>query len=77
MPEIRIKTINNREMRFNYEAGETIRSLKLNIETKEGVSLDQFKLIFNGLQLEETKKISDYKIEPGHTIIMVSVLRGG
>jgi hypothetical protein len=29
------------------------------------------------MQLDENKKIQDYKIEPGHAIIMVSILRGG
>jgi len=38
---------------------------------------DQFKLIFNGQQMEEVKKLVDYKIGPGSTIIMVPSLRGG
>ena len=39
--------------------------------------IDQFKLIFNGQQMEEVKKLLDYKIGPGSTIIMVPSLRGG
>lgn len=39
--------------------------------------IDQFKLIFAGQQMEETKKLTDYKIQPGTFIIMVPALRGG
>lgn len=39
--------------------------------------IDQFKLIFNGQQMEEVKKLTDYKISPGSSIIMVPSLRGG
>ena len=51
--------------------------LKENIEHKEGMPIDQFKLIFNGQQMEEVKKLTDYKISPGSSIIMVPSLRGG
>jgi hypothetical protein len=27
--------------------------------------------------MDENKKLTDYKVEPGHTLIMVSFLRGG
>ena len=39
--------------------------------------IDQFKLIFSGQQMEETKNLTDYKIKPGTFIIMVPALRGG
>lgn len=54
-----------------------MKMLKENIEHKEGMPTDQFKLIFNGQQMEEVKKLVDYKIGPGSTIIMVPSLRGG
>lgn len=50
--------------------------LKENIEFKEGMPIDQFKLIFAGQQMEETKKLTDYRIQPGTFIIMVPALRG-
>lgn len=38
---------------------------------------EQFKLIVAGQQMEETKKLTDYKVTPGTFIIMVPSLRGG
>ena len=39
--------------------------------------IDQFKLIFSGQNMEEVKKLSDYKITPGVIVHMVPSLRGG
>lgn len=77
MPNLKIKTITNRELCCNYEEDYTVRMLKENIQFKEGMPIDQFKLIFAGQQMEETKKLTDYKIQPGTFIIMVPALRGG
>ena len=38
---------------------------------------DQFKLIFSGQQMDESKLLSDYQVVPGTFIIMVPSLRGG
>lgn len=51
--------------------------LKENIEHKEGMPVDQFKLIYMGQQMDEMKKLLDYKISAGSYIIMVPSLRGG
>jgi len=51
--------------------------LKENIEHKEGLPIDQFKLVFGGVQLDDMKKLTDYKIMPGVVIMMVPSLRGG
>lgn len=77
MPNLKIKTITNRELCVNYEEDYTVKMLKESIEHKEGMPVDQFKLIFSGQQMEETKKLTDYKITPGTFIIMVPALRGG
>jgi hypothetical protein len=34
-------------------------------------------LIYGGQPMDENKKLDDYKVQPGHTLIMVLVLRGG
>ena len=77
MPNLKIKTITNRELNVNYEEGFTVKALKDSIEHKEGMPSDQFKLIFSGQQMEESKRLSDYKVAPGTFIIMVPSLRGG
>ena len=77
MPNLKIKTITNRELCCNYEEDYTVKNLKESIEHKEGMPCDQFKLIFSGQQMEESRKLTDYKITPGTFIIMVPSLRGG
>lgn len=51
--------------------------MKENIYQKEGIPVEQFRLIYAGQAIDENKKLTDYKVEAGHTLIMVSVLRGG
>jgi hypothetical protein len=54
-----------------------VRTIKQNIEHKEGITQDQFKLIFGGKQLNEDAKITDCGLKPGDTIHMIMTLRGG
>ncbi len=77
MPNIKIKTIGNREISCNYEVDDLVKTLKDNIYHKEGIPSEQFKLIYSGQPMDENKKLSDYKVEAGHVLIMVAVLRGG
>lgn len=77
MPTLKIRTITNRELSCTYEEEYTVRMLKENIEHKEGMPVDQFKLIYMGQQMDEVKKLMDYKISAGSYIIMVPSLRGG
>jgi hypothetical protein len=51
MPQIYIRTITNRKQAYNYENDDLVRTIKQNIEHKEGITQDQFKLIFGGKQL--------------------------
>jgi hypothetical protein len=52
MPTLKIKTITNRELSCTYEEDYTVRMLKENIEHKEGMPVDQFKLIYMGQQMD-------------------------
>lgn len=77
MPNLKIKTIGNREINCTYEPDDTVLTLKQNIYNKEGIPSDQFKLIYQGQTLDEKNKLKDYKIEAGHVLIMVNHLKGG
>jgi len=53
-------------------AESTILDLKKAIETAHNFEATQLKLLHNGVVLEDTKKLEDYKINEGSTIIMMN-----
>jgi ubiquitin-like protein Nedd8 len=51
--------------------------VKQALQEKEGITIEQIRLIFGGKQLADDQKISDYNLKAGSTIHMVLQLRGG
>ena len=64
---------------FQVEAEEedTIEDIKNKIMEKEGVPVDQQRLIFGGKQLDSDKTLADYDVQEDSTFHMVLRLRGG
>ncbi|KAM9446791.1 uncharacterized protein Hap1MRO34_023276 [Clarias gariepinus] len=56
---------------------ETVDQLMTKVCNKEGVPVDQQRLIHNGRQLQCGRKLQDYNISSGDTIEMTLRLRGG
>ncbi|XP_017307182.1 uncharacterized protein LOC108255606 [Ictalurus punctatus] len=56
---------------------ETVDQLMTKVRQKEGVPVDQQRLIYNGQQLECGRKLQDYNIVSESTIYMTLRLRGG
>ena len=59
------------------EASDEVKSIKQALQEKEGIQVDQIRLIYSGKQLADDKKIEEYNITAGGTIHMVLQLRGG
>ncbi len=57
--------------------GDTVRSLKGRIQDKEGIPIDQQRLISTGTQLEDSRLLSDYDLTDESTVHMVLRLGGG
>ncbi|CAI2381231.1 unnamed protein product [Moneuplotes crassus] len=72
-----IKTLTGRKQSFNFDEDNTILQVKQALQEKEGIMIEQIRLIFGGKQLADDQMISDYNLKAGSTIHMVLQLRGG
>lgn len=75
--QIFIKTLTGRKQAFNFEPENQVLAVKQALQEKEGIQVDQIRLIFSGKQLSDDRTLESYTINAGATIHMVLQLRGG
>jgi ubiquitin-like protein Nedd8 len=75
--QIFIKTLTGRKQAFNFEPENQVLAVKQALQEKEGIQVDQIRLIHSGKQLSDDKTLESYNITAGATIHMVLQLRGG
>ncbi len=75
--QIFIKTLTGRKQAFNFEPENQVLAVKQALQEKEGIQVDQIRLIFSGKQLSDDRTLESYAIAAGATIHMVLQLRGG
>ena len=75
--QIVIKTLTGKKAPLNVESENTVLQVKQTLQEKEGIAVDQIRLIHNGKQLNDESRLEEYNLKAGDVIHMVLQLRGG
>ena len=74
---ITIKTLSGRKLSLDFEPNQKVEEIKNALQEKEGIPVEQIRLIYSGKILKDEVTIQEANINPGTTLMMMMHLRGG
>ena len=74
---ITIKTLSGRKLSLDFDNTQKILEIKEALTEKEGIPVQQIRLIYSGKILKDEISIEESKIAPGSTLMMMMHLKGG
>lgn len=72
-----MKNLEGKTITLDVESNNTVEDLKEKIKDKEGIPVDQMRLIYGGKDLQNSRQLSDYNLQNESTIHLLLRMRGG